>query len=195
MKLSKEVDWSKSPEGATHYNAKCVCPWLKETPASYFAEDKKVWVKYNSNAFAMYDLRNAVKRPQEWDGSGVPPVGTVCEYRVNEDEWVSGEVFGHRVCPNGDVQLFVSLNNSWDFSSALDRFRPIKTPEQTALEERLHAINEMHRVILESRTKTVAALYDAGYRKAVVRTLVTTIQEPEGEDETYTRYSVGFKEV
>jgi hypothetical protein len=173
MKSLKEVDWTKAPSGATHYNEDCPCPWLKETPASYFSENKKVWIEYSSNRPSTTEdhFNNGVKRPQEWDGSGVPPVGTVCEYRVNEDEWVSGEVFGHRVCPDGGVQLFVSLKNSWDFSSAPDRFRPIKAPEQIAREERerLLAINEMHRVILESQIKTVAALYDAGYRKTEVK--------------------------
>ena len=170
MKSLKEVDWSKAPEGATHYNAKRNCPWLKDTPASYFAEDKKVWVKYGSNEFAMVDLRNAVKRPQEWGGNGLPPVGSACEYRVNPDEWVSGEVFGHRVCSDGDVVVFVNLKNSWDYSSVSDRFRPIKTPEQIAAEERLHAIDEMDDLILGWGVdkKMLAVLYDAGYRKTEV---------------------------
>ena len=108
---------------------------------------------------------------KEWDGSGLPPIGTVCEYRVNEDEWVSGEVFGHRVCPDGGVQLFVSLKNNWDYSSAHDRFRPIKTPEQVAAEERLHAIDEMINLVGRYSTfkDVMGMLYDAGYRKTEVK--------------------------
>ena len=165
----KEVDWDIAPSGATHYNAKCGYPWLKETPPSYFVAG--VWMEYcdTSPKLGMNHLKNAVKRPQEWDGSDIPPVGTVCEYRVNPDEWVSGEVFGHRVCSNGDVEVFVNLKNKWDYSSAHDRFRPIKTPEQVAEEERLHAIDEM--IVLgryRSYKDTMSALYDAGYRKVEV---------------------------
>lgn len=166
----EEVDWSKAPDGATHYNAKCRWPWLRCAPASYFCDGG--WVEYKSNDhFWECHFSGAVKRPQEWDGKGLPPVGTVCEYRVNKDEWVSGEVFGHRVCSNGDVEVFVSLKNSWDYSSAPDRFRPIKTPEQIAAEERLHAIDEM--VYLSQRggstyKDVMRALYDAGYRKVEV---------------------------
>ena len=45
----KEVDWSKAPEGATHYNAKCGYPWLKETPISYFNGD--YWNEYSTFFF------------------------------------------------------------------------------------------------------------------------------------------------
>lgn len=166
----KEVDWSKAPDGATHYNAKCGYTWLKETPASYFNGD--VWIKYREYCSnAKNHIKNAVKRPQGWDGVGLPPVGTVCEYRVNKGEWVSCEVLQHTLCSNGDVEVFVSLKNSWGYSSAPDRFRPIKTPEQFAAEERTLAINEMCEVASKRSTKGLTlmeSLYDAGYRKVEV---------------------------
>ena len=169
MESLKEVDWSKAPEGATHYNAKCGYNWLKDTPASYFNGDG--WIEYSglSNKYAMNHLRNAVKRPQEWDGVGLPPVGTVCEFK--KDEWVSCEVFGHRVCSNGDVEVFVNLKKGWDYTSSLGRFRPIKTQEQIAAEERLHTIDEMHDLILGwgVEKRMLAVLYDAGYRKTEVK--------------------------
>lgn len=171
MESLKEVDWSKAPDGATHYNAECECPWLKETPLSYFNGDR--WIVYSTlfNDNAIKHLKDAVKRPQEWSGEGVPPVGTVCEYRVNQDEWVSGEVFGHRACSNGDVEVFVNLKNSWDYSSSLVRFRPIKTPEQIAAEERGEAIEEMFEISSGFRVflNIIESLYDAGYRKTEVK--------------------------
>lgn len=158
MKSLKEVDWSKAPEGATHYNAACDCPWLKETPASYFVEGMNVWAKYRldcSNHFI-----NAVKRPQEWDG-GVPPVGTVCEYLWSEGkEWRKCEIVAYYFANVVAVDV-----DSTAVCLPTGLFRPIKTPEQIAAEERLLAIDEMCNVIRESDLKTVAALYDAGYRK------------------------------
>lgn len=164
----EEVDWSKAPEGATHYNAECEYPWLKEKPISYFNGD--YWNEYSTFFYenAMKHIRDAVKRPQVWGGEGLPPVGTVCEFK--KDEWVSVEVFGHRVCSNGDVEVFVNLKNSWDYSSALCRFRPIKTPEQIAAGERSKVIDEMCDVVLNRQTGKLLfeSLYDAGYRKVEV---------------------------
>ena len=166
----EQVDWSKAPEGATHYNSEWFYPWLKETPASYFNGDG--WIEYRE--YCSNDkkhLKNAVKRPQGWDGVGLPPVGAECEYHLDKDEWISGEVFGHRLCSNGDVEVFVNLKNNWDYSSALGRFRPIKTPEQIAAEDRNLAIKEMCEVASKRSTKGLTlmeSLYDAGYRKVEV---------------------------
>ena len=165
MKSLKKVDWGKAPEGATHYNEDCSCPWLKETPASYFAEDKKVWVKYISNELAMDDLRNAVKHPQEWGGDGLPPVGTVCEYYCSEyGKWRKCEVVAHYFA--SVVAVDVLDITASRLPNGL--FRPIKTPEQIAAEEKLQAIDEMMAVgNWHSRAfkEVVDALYDAGYRK------------------------------
>lgn len=173
MNNLKEVDWSKAPEGATHYNKDyCTWPWLKGTPASYFDEGKEVWVEYKSDD-SDWELHfiNAVKRPQEWDGSGVPPVGMVCEYRLNDyDFWFTCKIT-YKL--SGADDCFVAwcdhLSTEQFLSFSSDRYklqlRKIKTPEQIAVEERQQAIDEMCNVIRESDLKTVAALYDAGYRK------------------------------
>ena len=110
-------------------------------------------------------------KSKEWDGSGLPPVGTVCEYRVIKDEWVSGEVFGHRLCSNGVVEVFVNLKNDYGSSSAPDRFRTIKTPEQIAAEGRELALKEMRETVMGSSLNhgMLESLYDAGYRKTEVK--------------------------
>lgn len=178
MKNLKEVDWSKAPEGATHYNEDCTWPWLKESPASYFVEDKKVWVNYSSyfDTTAEDHFINAVKRPQEWDGSGVPPVGMVCEYRLGEGTWFKCKIM---YILSGTDDCFVAwcdhLCKEQFLTFSSDRYklqlRKIKTPEQLAAEERLQAIDEMMAVgNWQSRAfrEVVSALYDAGYRKTKV---------------------------
>jgi len=170
----KEVDWSKAPEGATHYNAECEYPWLKEKPISYFDGDG--WIEYVGTSYkrGMTHLKNAVKRHQEWDGSGIPPVGTVCEYRLNEyGMWFTCKIVyvlsGSGVC---FVAWCDHLGSDQFLTFSSDRYklqlRKIKTPEQIAAEERLQTIEEMCDVIRESDLKTVTALYDAGYRKVEV---------------------------
>ena len=168
MESSKEVDWSKAPEGATHYNAERICPWLKETPASYFAEDKGVWFNYSSSESAMDDIRNAVKRPQEWDGSGLPTIGTGCAYySTDRQEWGDCEIVAHH---NGKV-VAVDTGDGSAFILPAASFLKIKTPEQIAAEERQHAIDEMNDLILGwgVEKRMLSVLYDAGYRKTEVK--------------------------
>lgn len=177
MKNLKEVDWDKAPEGSTHYNEDCTHPWLKETPPSYFVENKGVWREYSKSRHCEEHFNDAVKRPHEWDGSGVPPVGTVCEYRLNEyDIWFKCEI---KYVLSGTNDCFVAwcdhlgTDNFLSFSSNRYKLqlRKIKTPEQLAEEEKLHAIDEMMAVgSWQSRAfkEVASALYDAGYRKTKV---------------------------
>lgn len=104
-------------------------------------------------------------KSKEWDGSGLPPVGTVCEYLWGDGEWRKCEIVAHYFANAVAVDAFYC--NAVLLQPLM--FRPIRTPEQIAAEERLHAIDEMYSVIRESQIKTVAALYDAGYRKTEVK--------------------------
>lgn len=122
MKDLKKVDWGKAPEGATHYNAACVYPWLKEAPASYYDDDIEYWVEYKTSNVPV-DFIDAVKRPQEWDGSGVPPVGTVCEYRLNEyDVWFKCKI---KYVLSGSFHSFVA----WCDHLGVDQFLTFSSDE------------------------------------------------------------------
>ena len=168
----KEVDWSKAPEGATHYNEACGYPWLRGTPASYF--DGNDWIEYKSpNSLWEDDFFNAVKRPPAWDGSGVPPVGTVCEYQLNGGAWFKCKII---YVLSGVDDGFVAWCDHLDSDQFLTfssrrytlQLRKIKTPEQIAEEERLQAIDEMIGLVAwcySTLKDAMGALYDAGYRK------------------------------
>lgn len=180
----KEVDWDIAPDGATHYNTECVYPWLKETPISYFNSDYDVWVEYRAYSYEnpKRHIKNAVKRPQEWDGSGIPPVGTVCEYRLNEyrlneyDIWFTCKiVYVLSGSDYGFVAWCDHLGSDQFLTFSSDRYtlqlRKIKTPEQIAAEERSLAIKEMCEVASKRNSKELTlmeSLYDAGYRKVEV---------------------------
>lgn len=107
-------------------------------------------------------------KSKEWDGSGLPPVGTVCEYYCTEgDEWRKCRIVAYYFAK-------VVAVDALDCSAVCLRvglFRPIKTPEQIAREERSAAIQEMMGVasgfgyLLDS----LESLYDAGYRKTEVK--------------------------
>ena len=110
---------------------------------------------------------------KEWDGSGVPPVGMVCEYRLDEDSaWFKCKIMyvlsGSDHCfvawcdHLGSDQILTFASNSYEL-----QLRKIKTPEQIAAEERLHAIDEMIELVAgdSSFNEVMSILYDAGYRK------------------------------
>ena len=77
----------------------------------------------------------------EWDGIGLPPVGSAsCEYLgANKyDEWTVVNIFAHR-----GHTVFVDFGNGWRAEEDSSRFRPIRTAEQVAAEEREAEDNEV----------------------------------------------------
>ena len=116
-------------------------------------------------------------KSKEWDGSGFPPVGTVCEYRLNEyDVWFTCKIV---YVLSGSDDCFVAwcdhLGSDQFLTFTSDRYklqlRKIKTPEQIAAEERELALKEMRETVMGSSLNhgMLESLYDAGYRKTEVK--------------------------
>ena len=59
-----DIDWSKAPEGATHYFDRVAFPWLKngEHP-DYYHEDRRAWLPYGCAKYGREHIRLAVPRP------------------------------------------------------------------------------------------------------------------------------------
>lgn len=99
----------------------------------------------------------------DWNGEGLPPVGTVCEYYANDDDWRRCLIVGHHI---GVAIAWVS--HAHIFSTSGGILRPIRTPEQIAAEEREKAIDDLYRLLntaSSGKYHIAAHLYDAGYRK------------------------------
>jgi hypothetical protein len=115
---------------------------------------------------------------EPWNGQGLPPVGTDCEFTHTglSGEWVKCHVVGYY-----KGHMYGHTNHHlWDYKDGachvqLDEgpptaviFRPIRTPEQLAAEEREAAIGamaELSPLLDKGWSKRVCeALYDAGYR-------------------------------
>lgn len=107
-------------------------------------------------------------KSKEWDGSGLPPIGAVCEYcRSEGDVWRECVIVSHHVA-------YVVVVDEFGFSAVFlhyGLFRHIKTPEQIAKEERRAAIKEMFEVARGRRgfQDILEILYDAGYRRSEVK--------------------------
>lgn len=98
-----------------------------------------------------------------------PPVGTKCEYRKNSDEWLVGEIFGHRSDSQGNISAYVNLNGgkNWDYSSQVDKFRPLHTETDKLVDDVigvLKSVSEAHSTDLATRLNAEAVV-NAGYRK------------------------------
>lgn len=116
-----------------------------------------------------------IAEPSPWTGGGLPPVGTVCEVNDQRSEsWTKVDsILAHAHTAGRDVAVF-QIGDYIAFSPA-DRFRPIRTPEQIAEEERKAAYKGMlHDLaavlgisnIDERECDVLHALVEAGYRKA-----------------------------
>lgn len=169
------IDWSKAPEGATHWEP--TGPefhegWMKEEGEKWFwwSEGTKEWVE----TFSVPAKRKATfqARPQEtWDGRGLPPVGTVCEVKHRDIGWVRCEIVAHKSFSCGGLTHAIAWidENTLDQSQGL-RFRQLRTPEQIAAEERSKECDRIFAILSSveregNRSDMAEALYDAGYRR------------------------------
>lgn len=116
---------------------------------------------------ALADLEAVNAEPAQWNGEGLPPVGTVCEYYADEDTWRRCEIVAYK---DGMAVVWVNHAHIWSCSGA--GLRPLRTPEQIAAEEREKAIAEMVEAVQFFGNIPAASvfafcgiLHDAGYQK------------------------------
>lgn len=120
---------------------------------------------------AAVDALNAPK-VVEWDGVGLPPVGSAsCEYlgAHKYDEWTVVNIFAHY-----GHTVFVDFGDGWRAEEDSSRFRPIRTAEQVAAEDREKAVFEIAHILIDNRHESAeyhqaGRIYDAGYRKQVAK--------------------------
>ncbi|MDI4168213.1 hypothetical protein QK414_35355 [Pseudomonas aeruginosa] len=175
------IDWSKAPEGATHWEP--TGPefhegWMRKVGDkwSYWLEGSKVW-GLSGPACCVSAEREATfeARPQEtWDGQGLPPVGTVCIVEPHNTMWGFSSTSGYERKILAYYGEYVWLGHAETplETTRIDKvdFRPIRSPEQIAAEERSKECDRIF-VILSSveregnRSDMAEALYDAGYRR------------------------------
>lgn len=164
-----EIDWSKAPEGATHFG-----PESEELAAAWYKLDEGEWFAMLTSDDDQWDyspcvdderVSQMIQRPAEWNGTGLPPVGTVCEGRGRLDgEWREVVVLAHRI---GRAVVSFTDHERLQWCES-DELRPIRTPEQIAAEEREKEIDAIKTIIgsAANQGKIVAeAICDAGYRK------------------------------
>ncbi|EXF45224.1 hypothetical protein BAY1663_02303 [Pseudomonas sp. BAY1663] len=178
----KEVDWSKAPEWATGYGLMSSSFGIEEV----WFNDEQYRPLQSRGGYGPYPfgggvgphMHNATKgqisfqqhRPAPWMGEGLPPVGVACEVENDiEGGWDAvDEVLAHTEIKGAHVAVF--KRDDRVFYSPDGTFRPIRTPEQIAAEEREKAVSQMAVIALAGDNQLVTKvylerLYDAGWRR------------------------------
>lgn len=172
-----DIDWSKAPENAKGAIVTKTCN--VHHPKIVFASGyhltgcmiRATAAEDGSPMSAPTDCWDWVDRPApQWNGEGLPPVGTVCELRTKTGGWGTAEIkyMSSTVC----VWLWIRSDGGeqsveWAEPPYRMEFRQIKTPAQIAAEEREAAAKAMRAIVTRTHPAECPylTLYDAGYRK------------------------------
>lgn len=168
-----EIDWSKAPAGATHWepnNEYANQGWMKFKNGIWsFMGCEGIWRQHSSDMEAGR-LAVMIPRPAEpagWDGDGIPPVGTVCYCVSHERDVEILQIGMNRPYLSAACRALDNNDLFW-----AGEFLPIRTPEQIAAEERERAIQKMWFSVrtvdadhIKIQKQVCADLYDAGYRR------------------------------
>ena len=189
------IDWSKAPKNATHalmLGDQIEFAWAKYPEggghasfhATYDNDASRTDFYMERSGWKIVSCRGTfppIHSIPHWDGSGLPPVGAVCEHQPYEDkqDWHKVEIIAHKNT-GLPVAVFWDEANKKATDSSLEAFRPIRTPEQIAADERLHEIRNALTTIKAGQKQfpndlvrgnitlsVVEAMIDAGYRKQV----------------------------
>ncbi|QHF03295.1 hypothetical protein N015_13120 [Pseudomonas asturiensis] len=179
------IDWDSAPEGTTHRN-QFNGVWIKllnQGGGQYQAWINGCWEMGFGHMNNAYQQRPP-QAVTEWNGKGLPPVGTVCvlsgptpHLNTLHPEWEGAEVkiYAHfNTDQDRALAAYVSADHMKGGVGIAELFLPIRTAEQIKAE---NEISEMiddamdgHMCLTEAEAKIVCSqLHKAGYRKQVAQ--------------------------
>lgn len=176
------IDWSKAPEDATHYNPGNKMFYCFSRGNYYFYALNNVDLVFGGSP---EDYRDSIligrpKKQEAWNGEGLPPIGIDCEVHDCQHEYTKQfngrtvRIVAHHLNLRGNSVAVFEADDCVYHGLVSEKFRPIKTAEQLAEEEKIATIAEMRAVVIaasDRKRATIAeciatvALYEAGYRK------------------------------
>ena len=166
------IDFSAAPEGATHYNPKArTVFWYKKTRMGFDQLKAGRWTKSHDKQSVIDGL--VAIHANDWDGEGLPPVGTVCEGIDGCSRWIKCRIIHHTIQDPPRAMAVWGVDES--AGAFFHGYRPILTAEQrAAAEEREKTARELfelvnpegkwHKFDDNGKARYLAAI-DAGFGK------------------------------
>lgn len=144
------IDWSKAPEDATHYSpggdvySASWIKWVNGELHGLLKSNDTSWVRLPYQEKDLDQISLHIERPNKqdsWDGEGLPPAGAKCEVdHGGRVFWDIVTIIAH----HGEKAIYEDPHGHHQYLWGLTGdFRPIKTAEQLAEEEREDAANKM----------------------------------------------------
>lgn len=156
----KEYKGHKVPEGATHWqesSSDCYMAFIKknkkgEASSLYFVNDEgnecfhyelvlNEWMS-DKGIISCEVSCDDIELPeaQEWNGEGLPPVGTVCEVNIG-----ATDVFEVATIMYISNQIVISSVGGHEFSSqaSITKFRPLKTQQEKDREAFVECVKQL----------------------------------------------------
>lgn len=95
-------------------------------------------------------------RGEQWDGTGLPPVGTECEFLSNDTTWGKVVIIGY----DGDRVVFKPSGETYYGIEPSERqiFRPLRTERDKAIEQMLSTVTNYNNT---SVINAAEQIYDA----------------------------------
>lgn len=176
--MSDVIDWSKAPEGyplwIEGFDSCYASGWYRELSDRYQSTHGTYYIKRDAGYFTVHER----PQPAKWNGEGLPPVGVVLEVNPDKAGWRKSVI--SYVGDGFIAWMQVGDLIVPEYGAFIDdcEFRPIRTPEQIAADEREAAI-ERACADIEKRIEgfnvqlsyslairaTIEAMIDKGYRK------------------------------
>ncbi|MCD5994189.1 hypothetical protein KDX38_10830 [Pseudomonas sp. CDFA 602] len=173
-----KIDWSKAPEWAVAHGLHAFGGTIQEVwigEQVYLGLNGPAAFGYGGgDGFEAHNHTRAqfsyeTSRPKEWTGEGPPPAGTECE--LQHSTWSENHWEKRKVLYLGDAYLITASPGDDEERCSHTKeikFRPLRTAEQIAAEEREKAVKQMQKdCACYANADLFADLYDAGYRKQV----------------------------
>ncbi len=155
-------DYSREKVTRTQWQA--AVDALKAAEVSYSAENVSVHANYATHTNSPINSDCKIVQ-SEWNGEGLPPVGTVCEWKEKTGfSWVKATVL---FITDSSVVMQREDGFEWQMLTKRTVFRPIRTTEQIAAEERTNNAIAMCQATQGAHDwmEAFRMLHDAGYRK------------------------------
>jgi len=174
--MNEQIDWGNAPEWATKHGLIGMGRqpiWFNKSEYTYVngQQGGRVFL-FDGPGYPIAGVVDATERPTttSWSGEGLPPVGVVCEVEYDDGRqiWHEAEVIYHKK-DGPRIAAAMLIGDGRDKLVWVSQFRPIRTPEQIAADERERFAQELVAAMGKgggpNALYQARRMYDLGYRK------------------------------